>query len=150
MAGTPFYLWCCFKCKFSIYLLQNRTLILCSAAKMGMYLLVISSQCLFWLFGAYTSLVAQTVKRLPTIQETGVRSLGREDLLEKEMATRSSTLAWKIPWTAEPDSYSPWGGKESDMTERRQCQYHTYMLGIYFKLLTTRICACRFCIWWFN
>ena len=50
------------------------------------------------------------------------------------------------PWTEEPGSYSPWGRKESDMTERRQCQYHTYMLGIYFKLLTTRICACRFCI----
>ena len=42
------------------------------------------------------------VKRLPAIQKTGVRSLGREDPLEKEMATHSSTLAWKIPWTEEP------------------------------------------------
>ena len=42
------------------------------------------------------------VKRLPTMQETGVQSLGREDLLEKEMATHSGTLAWKIPWTEEP------------------------------------------------
>ena len=41
------------------------------------------------------------VKRLPTIQETQVQSLRREDLLEKEMATHSSTLAWKIPWTEE-------------------------------------------------
>ena len=41
------------------------------------------------------------VKRLPTMRETWVRSLGREDLLEKEMATHSSTLAWKIPWTEE-------------------------------------------------
>ena len=49
-----------------------------------------------------TSLVAQTVKRLPTMQETRVRSLGREDPLEKEMATHSSTLAWKIPWMEEP------------------------------------------------
>ena len=49
-----------------------------------------------------TSLVAQTVKRLPTTWETQVRSLGQEDLLEKEMATHSSTLAWKIPWTEEP------------------------------------------------
>ena len=48
-----------------------------------------------------TSLVAQTVKRLPTIQETRVQALGWEDLLEKEMATHSSTLAWKIPWTEE-------------------------------------------------
>ena len=46
--------------------------------------------------------MAQTVKHLPTMQETWVRSLGREDPLEKEMATHSSTLAWKIPWTEEP------------------------------------------------
>ena len=49
-----------------------------------------------------TSLVAQMVKRLPTTQETQVQSLGWEDLLEKEMATHSSILAWKIPWTEEP------------------------------------------------
>ena len=48
------------------------------------------------------SLVAQTVKRLPAVQETWVRSLGREDPLEKEMATHSSTLVWKIPWMKEP------------------------------------------------
>ena len=46
--------------------------------------------------------MAQTVKRLPTVQETRVQSLGQEDPLEKEMATHSSTLAWKIPWTEEP------------------------------------------------
>ena len=45
--------------------------------------------------------MAQTVKRLPTVLETWVRSLGQEDL-EKEMAPHSSTLAWKIPWTEEP------------------------------------------------
>ena len=48
------------------------------------------------------SLMAQTVKRLPTMQETRVQSLGQEDPLEKEMATHFSTLAWKIPWTEEP------------------------------------------------
>ena len=48
------------------------------------------------------SLVAQMVKRLPTMRETWVQSLGWEDLLEKEMATHSSTLAWEIPWTEEP------------------------------------------------
>ena len=48
------------------------------------------------------SLVAQTVKRLPIMWETWVQSLGREDLLEKEMATHSSILAWKIPWMEEP------------------------------------------------
>ena len=48
------------------------------------------------------SLVAQTVKHLPAMRETWVRSLGWEDPLEKEMATHSSTLAWKIPWMEEP------------------------------------------------
>ena len=46
--------------------------------------------------------MAQMVKHLPTMWETQVQSLGQEDLLEKEMATGSSTLAWKIPWTEEP------------------------------------------------
>ena len=46
--------------------------------------------------------MAQTVKRLPAVQETRVQSLGWEDPLEKEMATHSSNLAWKIPWTEEP------------------------------------------------
>ena len=48
-----------------------------------------------------TSLVAQKVKRLPAIRETQVQSLGREEPLEKEMATHSSTLAWRIPWMEE-------------------------------------------------
>ena len=50
----------------------------------------------------WTSLVAQMVKRLSTMRETWVRSLGREDPLEKEMAIHSSAIAWKIPWTEEP------------------------------------------------
>ena len=49
-----------------------------------------------------TFLVTQTVKGLPTMQETQVQSPGWEDPLEQEMATHSSTLAWKIPWTEEP------------------------------------------------
>ena len=59
-----------------------------------------------------TSLVAQMVKRLPTMWETRVQSLGLEDLLEKEMATHSGILAWEIPWTEEPQGlYSPRGCK---------------------------------------
>ena len=50
----------------------------------------------------YTSPVAQMVKHLPTMQETWVLSLGWDYLLEKEMATHSSTPAWKIPWIEEP------------------------------------------------
>ena len=48
------------------------------------------------------SLVAQMVKRLPSVQETQVQFLGQEDPLEEEMATHSSILAWRIPWTKEP------------------------------------------------
>ena len=59
----------------------------------------------------WTSLVAQTVKRLPTMWETRVQSLGREDLLEKEMATHSSILAWKIPWTEEPGRLQSMGSQ---------------------------------------
>ena len=96
--------------------------------------------------------MAQMVKHLSTMQETRVRSLGREDPLEKEMATDSSTIAWKIPSTEEPSRLhvvhgdakswtrlsdftslqthgrrslvgcSPWGREESDTTE--QLHFH--------------------------
>ena len=57
------------------------------------------------------------VKNLPAVQETPVQFLGQEDPLEEEMATHSSILAWRIPWTEELAGYSPWGHKESDRTE---------------------------------
>ena len=57
---------------------------------------------IFLYLSGMASPVAQTIKRLPTMRETWVRSLGREDPLEKEIATHSSILAWKIPWTEEP------------------------------------------------
>ena len=76
-----------------------------------------------------TSLVAQTVKHLPTMRETQVQSLGWEDPLEKEMGTQSSTLAWKIPWLEKPGRlYSPRGCKESDTTE----QLHLLFLSFWF------------------
>ena len=62
--------------------------------------------------------MAQRVKSLPTVQETQVLSLGWEDPLEEDIATHSSILAWRVPWTEELGGYSPWGCKESDMTER--------------------------------
>ena len=52
------------------------------------------------------------------MQETQVRFLGQEDPLEKGMATHSSILDWRIPWTEILAGYSPWGGKELDMTEQ--------------------------------
>ena len=61
-------------------------------------------------------MVAQRLKCLPAMWETWIPSLGPEDPLEKEMATHSSTLAWRIPWRSLV-GYSPWGRKESDTTE---------------------------------
>ena len=61
-------------------------------------------------------MVAQSVKNLPAVQETGVQSLGQEDPLEKEMAAHFSILAWKIPWTEKPGRLQPMGLQESDMT----------------------------------
>ena len=78
-------------------------------------------------------MVTQTVCSLPTMQETQVRSLGWQDLLEKEIANHSSTLAWKIPWTRSLVGCSPRGSKELDTTER----LHFHFLSV----LT---------IWWFH
>ena len=58
------------------------------------------------------------VKNLPTMQGAQVRSLGWEDLLEKGMATHSSSLAWRTPWIEEPGGLKSMGHKELDMTER--------------------------------
>ena len=58
------------------------------------------------------------VKNLPAVQETWVQSLGRENPLEKEMATHSGILAWRIPWTEEPGGLQSMGCKELDMTDQ--------------------------------
>ena len=62
-----------------------------------------------WLGANWASLVAQRLKHLPAMQETWVRSLGREDPLEKEIATHSSILAWRIPWMEEPGGLQSMG-----------------------------------------
>ena len=59
------------------------------------------------------------VKNLPALQETQVLSLGQEDLLDEDMATHSSILTWRTPWTEEPGgATSPWDLKESEMSEK--------------------------------
>ena len=78
----------------------------------------------FFFIYTWASLVAQTLKHLLTMRETQVRSLGWEDPLEKKMAAHSSILAWKIPWTQSLVGYSPWGHKESDMTEQLHFTSH--------------------------
>ena len=62
--------------------------------------------------------MAQTVKNLPAMQATWICYLGLEDPVWKEMATHSSILVWRIPWTEEPADYSPWNHTELDVTER--------------------------------
>ena len=69
-------------------------------------------QCNVQLFLYMAFLVARLVKNLPAVQETRVQSLGWEDSLEKGMATDSSILAWRIPWTEKLVGYSPWNHKE--------------------------------------
>ena len=69
------------------------------------------------------SLEAQMVKNLPALQETQVQSLGQEDPLEEEMATHSSILAWRIPWTEEP------GGLQSMGSQRVR---HNWVTNFYF------------------
>ena len=62
-------------------------------------------------FFTLASLVVQRLKRLPAMWETSVRSLGREDPLEKEMATHSSIIAWRIPWIEEPGRLQSMGSQ---------------------------------------
>ena len=74
----------------------------------------------FQLFGGrggdfQASLIAHLIKNLPAMQETWVRSLGWEDPLEKEMATHSTILAWRVPWTEESGGLLSMGSQESDM-----------------------------------
>ena len=97
------------------------------------------------------------VMRLPTMQETQVQSLGREDPLEKEMATHSSTLAWEIPWTEEP------GGLQSVVSQRvgydrvtslsliqlmfRICflfLHYTFKINFYWSIVALQCCV-SFC-----
>ena len=63
------------------------------------------------LYRRHTSQVAQRVKNLLEMQEAQIRSLGQEDLLEKEVATHSSLLAWRIPWTEEPGGLQSMGSQ---------------------------------------
>ena len=69
---------------------------------------------LYW--EKWASVEAQSVKNLPVMRETWVWFLGREDPLEKEMATYSSIIAWRIPWTEQPGRLQFMGLQESDMT----------------------------------
>ena len=72
--------------------------------------------------------MAQRLKRLPAMRETWVRSLGWEDLLEKEMATHSRILAWRIQWREEPGGLQSMGSQESDTTKQLTHTQHVEYL----------------------
>ena len=101
--GETFWLFLLHACKVIKYITEwgdrrsqdSLKIPYCTVYPMTGYLIKVHS----YVFKA--SLVAQTVKSLPAVRETWVRSLGQEDPLEKEMATYSSILAWKIPWMEE-------------------------------------------------
>ena len=78
-------------------------------------------------------LVAHTIKNLPVMHETQVLSLSGEDFLEKEMATHSSTLAWRIPWTEEIARLQSMGSQESDTTEQLNT---AHLVNSYWAALT--------------
>ena len=86
-------------------------------------------------------MVAQTVKRLPTMRETWVWSLSWEDLLEKETATHSSTLAWKIPWTEEPGRLQSMGLQrvQHDWATSLLCFYNAQRQSLVSPLCTTHV-----------
>ena len=122
---TPFYTW-----ESETSIISTRTLgfifISSEIFPLRSDLIYMSKLRVWWFFKRKTrqsfillwaSLVAQRLKPLPAVRETWVRSLSREDPLEKEMATHSSILAWRIPWLEEPGRYSPWGCKELETTK---------------------------------
>ena len=79
------------------------------------------------------SQVAQSLKCVPAMRETWVQSLGWEDPLEKETATHSSILAWRIPWKEEPGGLQSSGRKESDTTERLHFHFDPVITGPFFQ-----------------
>ena len=108
-------------CKFSVYILLKPGL-----ENFEHYFANVWDECncaVVWTF--LESLVAQRIKLLPAMQETRVRSLGWEDPLEKEMATHSSILSWRIPWTEEP------GGLQSTGSQRVR---HDWATSLHFTL----------------
>ena len=79
--------------------------------------------------------MAQRVKHLPAMRETWVPSLGWEDPLEKEMATHSSILAWRFPWTEEPGGLQPMGSQRVGHTERLHFHFawRNHVIGLCFR-----------------
>ena len=113
-----------------------------SSRSLDMESFILSFLCAYW-----TSLVVQTVKNPPAIQETRVRSLNQEDPLEKGMATHSSILAWRIPWTEEPGGLQFMGFQRvghdwmtNTHTNAHTCVHTTSKHHVTVKLQRTSLC----------
>ena len=91
----------------------------------------------------WASLIAQSIKNLPAMKETWVRFLGQEDALEKKMATHSSILAWRIPWTEEPGRLQSMGSQELDTTTPQPFVYiHIWKNTIRFLRMCVSVDIC--------
>ena len=86
--------------------------------------------------------MAQVVKNLPAMRETQVPSLGQKDSLEKEMATHSSILSWKVPWTEGPHRLQSMGLQESDTIE--VIEYNLYLLAFQVEVIMEQLILNRF------
>ena len=94
---------------------------------------------------AKASLVAQTIKHLPVMQKTWIQSLGREDTLEKGMATHSSILAWRIPWTEKPGRLQSMGSKrvrQDGATNTVQANFYSTFLDLMWYGWEIWLCMC--------
>ena len=119
-------------CQASLSITNSRSLLKCMSIESVMpsnHLIFCRPLCVNIPQFIRASLVVQTVKNLPAVWETQVWALGWEDPLEKEMATHSSILAWRIPWTKRSlVGYSPWACKESDTTKWLTHTHHSLLI----------------------
>ena len=113
---------------------QNLSYLLCSYEG-DCIITKVNNQGDYWLFNGleWGFLSVQLIKNLPTMQETWVWSLGREDPLKKEIATHSSILAWRIPWTEEPGGLQSMGSRLSDIFHcKNHLESHKSMIELPF------------------
>ena len=100
-----------------------------------------------WFWFSLTSLVAQRVKRLPEMWETWVQSLGQEDLLEKEMASHSSVLSWKIPWTEEPGGLQSVASQSQTWLKQLRTHAHTRAVRQVFPCFSPDLWCFAYILW---
>ena len=125
-----------FACSFTMVILKKYQLICLSLCRQIVMDFLGSTLSALLNVLPQTSLVAQTVKRMPAMWETWVRSLGWEDPLEKEMATHSSTLAWKIPWTEGPGRLQFMGSQRVAHNWATSLSFTGEELGIFWDTLS--------------